>query len=619
MEKFTERAKAFLPALLIITAGFIVYINSVSNSFVWDDNVLIKNNPFIKSLCGALRIFTEDIGLHGSRTFILYRPIQMLTFIFDYRLWKYAVSGYHLTNIVLHILTALVLYRFITILFKDRLLGFVTGILFVIHPVHTEAVTYISGRAESLAMLFMLLTIILYIKQSSVKGVINYTLMLLCYATSLFSMECALALPVLIILYHMTFGGKVKFKEFFGILAVTFLYITIRISVSPSLHAKSAFVLGALPGFFAAIVSYFRILIVPFGLHMEYGDPVFSLQNPIVICGIILTCGMVFYALAVRKHNALVFFSIFWFLINLLPFSNVYPMNAYMAEHWLYIPSLGFFLLLASLSVFLYRTKGLKIIGVVIFTGLLACYSFLTIKQNGYWKDPVEFYKRALVFSPASPRARNNLAYEYANRGNYDEAIRLYKEAIRIDPSYALAYKNMGIIHETLGDKGEAEKYYRQALSIDPYFIDAYNRLGMLYYNMGMKSEAIDFFTKAVNIDPNSAKTCVNIANIYSETGNQDKAIVFYRKSLETEPENAEVYNDLAIAYASLGRTNESIGAYYRALEIDPGYAIAHINLAMTYYGIKKYDLALEHCDKAVRCGYKVDPKFLEQIKSHCK
>lgn len=616
MKKFAGRAKTILPALLIVAAGFIVYVNSINNSFVWDDNVLIKNNFFIKSFCNILKIFTKDIGLYGQPTFILYRPVQMLTFMFDYGLWRYEAYGYHLTNIILHILTALVLYRLIIILFRDRLLGFVTSILFVMHPVHTEAVTYISGRAGPLAALFMLITIILYIGQNPIKTGINYVLMLLCYAISLLSMECAIVLPLLIMLYHIAFGYRAKPKAFFGILAITLLYITLRVSVSPALHAKSTLVLAAIPGFFAAIVNYLRILILPLWLHMEYGRGVFSLQNPIVICGIILTVAMILCAFAARKRSSLVFFSISWFLINLLPFSNVYPMNAYMAEHWLYIPSIGFFLLLASSLTLLFRTKGLKAVGVVIFTGILIFYSLLTIRQNGYWKDPVEFYKRALIFSPASPRIYNNLAYEYANINRYDEAIRLYKESIRLDPSYALAYKNMGVVYEMLGDRQEAMKCYREALKIRPRFTDVHNMLGMLYYSMGKKGEAMELFTKAFDIDPNSAQVCANIANLYSEMGSQDKAVDFYRRSLDIDPENAEVYNDLAIAYASCGKISESIDASRRAIAIDPDFAIAHMNLAMTYYYSKRYDLAVEHYDRAVELGCAPDPKFSEQIKA---
>ncbi|GAF76422.1 unnamed protein product, partial [marine sediment metagenome] len=145
-----------LAIVLIIILGFVVYSNSLNGKFIWDDEYLIKNNVYIRSFSYLPKIFSEDIGTGAEKKYYFYRPLQMITYMIDYSLWKLNVRGYHLTNTLLHILAALTIYWLINILFGDRPLSLFASLFFVAHPIHTEAVAYISGRADPLALLFML-------------------------------------------------------------------------------------------------------------------------------------------------------------------------------------------------------------------------------------------------------------------------------------------------------------------------------------------------------------------------------------------------------------------------------------------------------------------------------
>ena len=152
----------FLSVILIILLGFAAYGNSFNNEFVWDDKNLIGNNAYIKDLSHMLSIFSKDLGAGSGKEYNAYRPVQLITYVIDYSLWKLNVRGYHLTNILLHICVALGIYCLINVLFHNNFLSLLTGSFYVVHPIHTEAVTYISGRADSLALLFMLLCALCY-------------------------------------------------------------------------------------------------------------------------------------------------------------------------------------------------------------------------------------------------------------------------------------------------------------------------------------------------------------------------------------------------------------------------------------------------------------------------
>jgi len=385
---------------LIAALGGLVYLNSLGGEFIWDDLAFIRDNTFLRDWSNSPGIFTArattsmDVG-GGSVRYNLYRPLQWLTFMADYSLWGLNPVGYHLTNIILHVSSALILFWLITLLFGNRLLSFLTALFFVIHPVHTEAVAYISGRADPLGLIFMLAAFGFYVKYSNEKKASFCVIALISYILAILSRESSLILPVLLLLYHFIFKRKVKLNLYLALAGITAAYITFRMMMINVLLAGKTIPAGTflerLPGAFAAICGYFRLLVIPFNLHMEYGKPVFSLSDPAVIIGMVIIASSAIYAFLRRRDN-LILFSILWFYTTLLPSLNLYPVGAYMAEHWLYLPSIGAFLLLAGLLIRLVnrRLSGLVIIALVVF------YSLLTIQQNGYWKELIPFYERTL-------------------------------------------------------------------------------------------------------------------------------------------------------------------------------------------------------------------------------
>ncbi|MCK5178857.1 MAG: hypothetical protein KAR32_04945, partial [Candidatus Omnitrophica bacterium] len=286
-----------LSVLLIVLLGFAVYANTLNNEFVWDDNVLIKENPYVKGWAGVKNIFTEDVGAGSGREYYFYRPLAMMTYLLDHSLWKLDPKGYHLTNIAWHIMAALALYWFMILLFKDNVLSLVTSAFFVIHPLHTEVVTYISGRSDALVLFFVLMTFVFYIKHLRRPGAKFYAGMVLCYAAAVLSRENSLILPALLLVYHYTFREKVRLKGFLSIAGIAGLYIALRLTLLKDILSempKTGLALERLPGVFVAIANYLRLLLWPFDLHMEYGQRLFSPLDPKVFVGMAIILAAVY-------------------------------------------------------------------------------------------------------------------------------------------------------------------------------------------------------------------------------------------------------------------------------------------------------------------------------------
>ena len=627
--------------------GALVYGNSLDGRFVWDDNILVKDNVYIKSWSGASKVFTNDMGAGSGVRYSYFRPLQIFSYTVDHSSWGLRERGYHLTNIILHVLTALAVYWLAIVLFNDRVLSFFAGILFVAHPVHTEAVAYISGRGDPLAALFVILCLIFYVKHFRSGSIGLFALALISCLLALLSKESAIVLPLLILLYHFAFREKIRPGRFLCVIAVTGAYVIFRTIVLKS-SIVSALEISTLmervPGFFAALAGYARLLIFPVNLHMDYGSRIFCATEPQVLLGAAIFVILIVYALRKRNSDNLICFSVLWFFVALLPSSNIYPLPFYMAEHFLYLPSVGFFLILGAGLRALYVRSRLSAAAALI--ALTAVYSFLTPGQNIYWREPLRFYERSLRYTGNSPSLYVNLGSEYDRRGRHADAIALFKKAIALDgtrttayynlaiaygnigekekaiaayrkaietdPAYVKAYSNLGVLYAERGDAEEAMKLFRQAIDIDPDFAEAYNNLGFACAGLGEEKQAVRFLQKATEINPVYAEAYYNLGNVYRNSGNIKDAVISYRKAILIDPDYVNAYVNLGIILMDTGNSDAAVGLYRKALEIDPSSALVHINLALAYYRMREYGPAVEHFDRAVELGFEPGPGILE-------
>ena len=229
----SSRSHIILSIILIALVGFAVYANSLNGAFIWDDGHLVEDNLYIRDWAMVPRFFTEGMaaGSDAPTLYSFYRPLQLISYTLDHSVWSLDPRGYHLTNVILHILAALSVFWLVRVLFHDLRLALFTSLLFVVHPVHTEAVSYISGRAEPLVVIFLMTSFVYHIKTLTQGKPRHYLLMISCYILAVLSKELSLVFPFLLLLYHYTFRRPVRWKAYLPILAIAFSYVTARYTV----------------------------------------------------------------------------------------------------------------------------------------------------------------------------------------------------------------------------------------------------------------------------------------------------------------------------------------------------------------------------------------------------
>jgi protein O-mannosyl-transferase len=516
------RSNTLLPFLLMGILGLLIYANSVNGDFIWDDEALVRDNISIRSVNNIPDIFTNYMGDTQSLGALgYYRPLTILTYAVAYALGGLDVRIYHYSSIFWHILASFSAYLLVSLLVKNRVAAFLAGLLFVAHPVHTATVSYISNLAESLSAFFIMTSFSCYVLHAESKNVRLFVLLLVCYACALLSKENSLLFPLLLLLYHYAFKKKLERKSFFSVLGLVFLYVFSRYAIlnlplsSPAMLQDWKHAAQRIPGFFVAILQYIRLLFFPVDLHMDYGARLFPVTDYRVLAGVAVTAWLAAYAFLQKNKNALLFFSVGWFFIALLSTSNVYPANAYyMAEHWIYLPALGFFIIVSKGLVDLAaaeKTKAFRLFSAVI----ISAYSCLSILQNNYWREPVSFYLRTLRFTPFDARLYDNLGRVYYGQGDYRKAIALYERAIELDPLNCNVYNNLGLAYADLGDHDKAIALYEKAIKLNPEFALAYNNLGISYNESGRSSEAVACFKKAIAISPRFGGAYCNLGLQY--------------------------------------------------------------------------------------------------------
>jgi len=564
---------AVMPLLLIAVLGFIVYANSLGGDFVWDDNHLIRDNVYIKEWAFLPEIFARRIGSGANIEYFSYRPMQMITYMADYSMWGIDPFGYHLTNVAIHILAAFSVYWMVRTFFGGGLLPLFSAVLFAVHPAHAAAVAYASGRADPLALIFMLTGLVFYSKSFD-KGKTVYCASLLCFALALLSRENSIIFPALLLLYHYCSGEKVKAGRFLPFIGLTLVYVTMRLTLLRELlpHTVCAStVIERLPGVFAAITGYVRLMVFPLGLHMDYGNALFSFTDPRAAAGMLITAGLLVTAFRKRKTDRVLFFSVVWFFAALLPVANIYPVNAYMAEHWLYVPSIGFFIILGRVLSGVCLRRVTRAAGAAAAAAVFLFYSWQTIEYNKWWGTPLLVYQRTLENSPQSVRALAGLAREYYRGGKSREAIALSEKTLAIDPFYGAAYSNMGKAWMSLGEAQKAVDSFEKAVELDPDRPGAYNNLGIAYRAAGNTEEAISAYRKAIELNPRHGRAYNNLGNLYLNGGRYEEAANFYEQAVEIDPDLGIAYFNLSLCFSRMG--DSELAEAYRTMAAERGYS----------------------------------------------
>jgi len=616
---FLRKIKPYFLVLLLISAICgLTYSNSLHNPFIWDDEGLVVRNSLIHHWQNIFKAFSNDLYYGAASGSNFYRPLQSLSFIFDYYFWQLNPFGYHLTNIVLQIGVSFLVYLLVFNLLDSFVIALWTSVLFAVTPVHTEAVAYISGRTEMLMGFLVILSLLLFIK--SQKPNAKHPKLILLFSVfsfilALLSKEVAIVFPLVIggYIFYMT-RERIKEKCYliknispFVLTALIYLYLRFSVfsfsTLRPAALSKISWWIR-LSVFPKVILTYFKILLLPTGLHMSR-----ELVRPIsfggILAAVFLLGAIIFsciYFLKYSTKNKVSAFMLFWALVFFIPQSGVFPINAFVAEHFIYLSSISFFLLVVC---FLHKFLRKKIF---ILTVSLVClfYIFLTSARNYEWGNPINFYKQIIKYSPSSFQAHNNLGLQYQHLGRFDEAIYEYKRALEIKPDLIEAHANLADLYFKLNafDAAKVEYELLEKLDLGKKAGETQNNLGNLYEAVGRSKEALVKYHQALLLDPSLKFTHFNSARIYFNRGEIDLAVQHILKSLgilenlnidkravivdsirNTYNFNnaSEFYDNLGINLAKNNLFPEAICAFNLALELNPRFVDCYFNQGVTY------------------------------------
>ncbi len=567
---------------LLAVACLLVYANSFRNNFVWDDHALVLNNSFLPEWRNVPKLFTTNLFAGAEEQSSFYRPLQALTFMVDYHLWGKEPFGFHLTNTLLHLTNALLLYYLLASMTNPQV-AFIAGLLFIVHPLQTEAITYIAGRADPLALGFLLTALLCYRKSGARPGTNLWGVAsLVAFLLALLSKEMAMILPALLILYDLIADPPAHPRDLLGRFGRRYLpYLVVLVAYGagrrlvtdlhmtpggPSLTFSQRLLLSL-----SVFGEYLWILALPRNLHMERTVPIpDSPATPAVLIGalaLLLLMGAAYWAWP--RMRALTF-GIGWFILGFLPISNLVPLNAYMAEHWMYLPAIGLFLAV-GLAIEMTRGHTLRRWAIGLFAVVVAFDAGTAIRRNQDWKDGETFYTLTLKAAPDSWRVHANLGFMYVGRREFDRAIEPLQSAVRLNAFETTSYVGLGRAYEGLGRDQEAIAEFEKALLISPRAPGAHRHLAQLYMKMGAKERAaLHFETIPREERLQSILTHLAAGDRHMEARQYPEAVKAYQQALENSPADADLRSKLGLAYAAMGDGERARQEYERALKTNP-------------------------------------------------
>lgn len=464
-------------------AVFLVYANVYENVFLYDDEFLIQRNALIRSWSGFWTIFTTSSTGGTGSVDSFYRPIQGFFYLVVYSIFGEDPVGFHFLNVFLHALNAILVFGLGLKLKFDPRASFFAALLWAVHPIHTEAVTYMSATADPSYAFFVMLGIFVGLPDFSGWKRIGS---LACFALGLMSKESAIVMPALVcVCLWITVENRWSWRGYlvswpYWLLAGMYFIArhtildfnkTFEFYKQPNVYTEN--IIYRVYTALATLPEYKSIWFWPAELHIDRSFPVYT--SPAfapVVAGIIAVIAAIAWSVwAYRRGRPSLPWGFGWFVAAHSPHTGILvAVNALILEHWMYLPSVGLVLGFGNSLFARMKRRWAKWTVAAIYLFAVLALSWRTWEQNKVWADPITFYSHIIHFSPDVARVHNNLGMAYADLGKNDLAIQEYKETLRIMPNLPQPYHNLGETYKRMGKLDEAVKYYEMALKTDEHF-----------------------------------------------------------------------------------------------------------------------------------------------------
>ena len=590
----------WLPAALIAALGLAAWANTAQVPLLFDDAAALLHNPSIRTLGPRMWAPPHDITLAG-------RPFANASFALNYAVSGLRLAPLHFTNLALHLLAGLLLLALVrrTLLlprFAGRspesafALALCTALLWVLHPVQTESVTYLVQRVEVLAGLLLLLLLYAMLRAGTSQRPFAWrALAVLACGLGMLSKETMAVAPVLALLYDRTFlAGSLREAlrqkpGFYAALAGTWVALALQAITNPRGMSLSITAGGFLPHHYlalqaGAVVHYLRLLVVPSGLTFDFGEagcavPLAHASDWAAPAALLLVLAAL--ALWATWRNTAAGFLALTFFLLLAPSSSIVPIaTEVISEHRLYLPSAAALVLLVLAADRWLGTRATAALALVV----ALAFAGLTLRRNHDYRSPVALWEDTVQKAPDNGRGWWFLADAYGAAGDPARARQTYLKSMQVtsqtcqrallrDPSFPLALRQAAIFEEKEFD-----------LTRDTAPLD----------------RAIEHYRRYLAVEKDDPNLMLNLAHCLEKRGRLDEAVVQYRFALALLPRDAEVAGDAANCFARAGKLDEAATAYRGALLLKPRWAVGHYNRAVFLARIADFKGALEEFDAAL-------------------
>lgn len=666
-----NRRFTILSVLIIAFTGIIIYANSLNSSFHFDDFSAIVENHDIRDLSNIKAIWQIQFT----------RFITYYSFAVNYHFHQLNSFGYHLTNLLIHILSAATVWWVLRLTletpavknskvqFSRLIIPFIGGMIFVTHPVQTQAVTYITQRLASLTAFFYFLSLCLYIKGRlnrlhngpMARRFLLFLMSLVSGLAALFSKETGYTLPFTIILYELFFirdcnRPSWKSASLFLLPAALIVPVTYhfrdhfsqlsRTRVPGGLIELSS--LDYLYTQFRVILTYIRLIFFPVNQNIDYDFPLsHSFLNPETFISFMIILAVLTGAVFLYRSYRPLSFSIFFFFIALSPESSIIPIRDVIFEHRLYLPLAGFCMFIPFLIYYLFRPRKQATL-LYVFLPAILCLALATWQRNQIWKDEETLWTDAIIKSPGKSRPYAARAKAFLEIKDYTKAIDDCRQALRINPANEEAFIQMGAAYGYLNNKLKALECFNRAIEINPYrpapyfnksriyrslkkydlaLIDinqairygmkddtAFHEKGMILTASGKYPQAIDVLTRAIQLNPDKDKYYYSRGYCHMMNNSREKALLDFSRVVRLNPNHLEAISHIGMIQYRNGNLQKALETFSKAITINTNYAKAYNNRALIHFSLKNYRKAAKDIQKAVELGAQVHPEIYRRI-----
>lgn len=591
--KISTNSKKLIVCLFLIVIAVSVFYQVIQYDFViLDDDVYVTDNLHVRSgltLQGIRWAFTTTYAE-------FWHPLTWLSLMFDHQIYGLNAGGYHLTNLILHIMSTLFLFWLFNRMTGSIWRSAFIAAFFAFHPLRVESVAWVAERKDVLSAFFWMLTLCLYVYYTEKSGIKRYLMVLLCFIAGLMSKPMLVTLPVVMMLldywplrrFSSEQGNVIlwQFREKLPFFICSALFSLIAIYVQPEYALKDcqypleSRIVNAL----ASFVIYWQKTFWPVDLSICYSFygkvPLWQLLGMISLI-VAVTAAVI----SVVKRRPYFFVGWCWYALTILPVLGIIPVgNNAMADRYIYLPSIGMAIMLAWGMPSLFKKEGME--KKILFAAAIAMVMMLAIltwKQSHYWQNSIELFSRAMQITKDNPQAHDLFASALVEEGKIGEAVDHYSRAIHLQPDNGRTYYNRGVAYAKLGQYHLAVKDYDASIRLNPYYANAFNNRGNIYAMFSRHQYAINDFSEAIRLQPNEV-TYYNRGNSYAELGLYDLAFEDFNTAIKMQPAYIQAYYKRGNTYVKVGQYEHALKDLNEAIRLKPDYFDAYYIRGAVYF-----------------------------------